>query len=102
MTMQTTSGINLVEAPAVLVEIARCESGQRQFNDNGTVLRGRVNSKDVGYFQLNEKYWLSKSKELGYDIYSEEGNIAMGLWIYKRYGTQPWDSSRSCWAAEDT
>ena len=90
----------LYAAPAVMVEIARCESRFRQFNADGSVLRGTVNPKDVGLFQINERYWLKKSKELDYDIYAERGNIEMALWLYKKNGTRDWSASKPCWGGK--
>lgn len=81
----------------VLVEIMRCESGFRQFNEDGSVLRGNVNSQDVGAFQINEKYHLEESIKLGYDIYTTKGNLDYGIELYKRQGSQPWFWSKSCW-----
>lgn len=83
---------------ALLADIAWCESKQHQFDpDTGRVLRGTANHKDVGYFQINE-YWNGKdAKRLGYNIYTEEGNIGYALYLYKTQGTKPWNSSKSCW-----
>jgi len=79
-----------------LVQIARCESNYVQFV--GTqVLRGRVNPKDVGLLQINEFYHLEESKKLGIDIYTTEGNIAYGKYLYDHQGTQPWSASKPCW-----
>lgn len=86
------------EIPPILEEIARCESGGRQFKENGEVIRGVINSQDVGKFQINEKYHLAKSKELGMDIYTEQGNTAYALWLYKNQGTTPWNWSKGCWS----
>lgn len=88
------------EIPEIMKNIARCESGERQFNQDGTVLRGQLNPHDVGYFQINEQYHLEKSKSLGYDIYSFDGNIRYALWLYEREGTRPWNWSKSCWGLE--
>ena len=76
-----------------LYEIAKCESGLRQYEENGDVLRGRVNPKDVGILQINEYYWLKKSKEMGIDIYSLQGNIQMAHYILKVQGYKAW----MCW-----
>ena len=81
-----------------LQRIAYCESGKKQFNSDGTVLHGRINPQDIGMFQINEKYWLAKSQELGYNIYTEKGNIEMAKWIYENYGNEPWRWSRNCWS----
>ena len=85
------------------MHIADCESGNgtpesaRQFNDDGTVLRGVANRQDAGYFQINEHYHLKAAKKLGYDIYTEEGNISYALYLYQREGTTPWLASKACW-----
>jgi hypothetical protein len=79
--------------------IAFCESTNRQFNaDTGTVLRGKQNPSDVGLFQINERYHLKKSLELGFDIYTVEGNIDYALWLIKTQGVQPWKWSQPCWS----
>lgn len=87
----------LAGPPVVMIDIARCESNTRQFDESGGVLRGAVNPQDVGLFQINERYWLAKSKELGFDIYTPRGNIAMALWLYKTRGTKDWGASKGCW-----
>ena len=81
----------------ILIDIAKCESGNRQFNDDGSVLHGKINSQDIGKYQINLYYWGEKALELGYDLYSLKGNTDMALWIYKNYGTSPWNLSISCW-----
>ena len=80
----------------VLIKIAQCESGLRQQNPDGSVLRGRQNPKDVGLFQINEDYWLEESKKVGYDIYTTDGNIAMAKYIYEKRGTRDWGWSKPC------
>jgi len=79
------------------VEIARCESGLRQYSDDGTVVRGRVNTKDVGVFQINEDYHLRQSQEQGYDIYTTRGNIEYAISLIKKSGSKPWSASKPCW-----
>lgn len=82
----------------ILIEIAWCESRFRQFNENGTVIRGLKNSKDVGVMQINERFHAEDAVELGYDIYSTQGNTAFGKYLYEKYGTDPWSASRKCWS----
>jgi hypothetical protein len=86
-----------VDTP-ILIAIAQCESNFRQFNPDGTVMRGQVDSHDVGVMQINETYWLDKSKLLGDDIYTAEGNAAYAKYLYKKEGTDPWNSSSKCWS----
>lgn len=71
-----------------MVKIVRCESGFRQFKDNGEILIGHTN--DWGVMQINVPTWLEKSKELGFDITTLEGNIAMGKYILKAQGYEAW------------
>lgn len=86
----------------ILVDVARCESTFRQFGEDGTVIRGKVNKADVGVMQINEKYHAETALKLGYDIYSVEGNVAFGKYLYKKYGTSPWYSSSACWLQAST
>ena len=81
----------------LLDKIAMCESGGKQFDKNGYVIRGKKNKYDIGKYQINEKYWGKKSKKLGYNIFSLKGNTEMAMWIYKNYGSKPWTWSKKCW-----
>ena len=86
----------------VMAEIARCESTYNQFSSNGNVLRGKVNSADVGVMQINEKYHLKRSQELGMDIHTLEGNLAYGKYLYEEQGSRPWNASKPCWGKPAT
>ncbi|MEK7552741.1 MAG: hypothetical protein AAB505_01375, partial [Patescibacteria group bacterium] len=83
--------------PKIATLIARCESNLNHYNRAGEVLRGRVNPQDVGTFQINEKYHLEKSRELGLDIYTLEGNIEYAMWVMDNQGKSAWRWSRRCW-----
>lgn len=80
----------------ILIEIARCESGFKQFDDKGEVLRGIINNKDVGLFQINEYYHGKRAKELGIDLFTREGNLAFAKLLYREQGVQPWSWSNPC------
>ncbi len=82
----------------ILVEVARCESTFRQFDENGIVIRGKVNRGDVGVMQINEKYHGESADKLGHDIYSIEGNVAFAKHLFERFGTSPWSASSKCWS----
>lgn len=79
------------------IEIARCESTLRQYGTDGNVVRGMVNSKDVGVFQINEDFHLRQSQEQGFDIYTTRGNIEYAVSILKKSGNKPWSASKPCW-----
>ena len=83
----------------ILVDVARCESTYRQFDQTGNILRGEVNSADVGVMQINEKYHASEAVKMGYNIYTTEGNVAFAKYLYDKYGSDPWSSSAPCWSA---
>jgi hypothetical protein len=82
----------------IMIEVARCESRNRQFTPTGDIIRGEVNKFDVGVMQINEMYHLEDSRKLGYDIYTIEGNTAYARYLYERQGAKPWLSSSPCWA----
>lgn len=84
----------------VMDRIAVCESSGSHFSKTtGQVLAvGNTNkSVDVGKYGINLQTWGSKATELGYDIFTEEGNKKMAEWIYANHGTEPWYASKSCW-----
>lgn len=81
----------------LMAEISKCESRFRQFDTSGDSLRGKVNSNDVGALQVNETYHLKRSKKLGYDIHSLQGNMAYARLLYEESGPQPWSPSYPCW-----
>ena len=82
----------------ILVDIARCESNFHQFDKDGNIIRGRVNSADIGVMQINEKYHAETAEKLGLDLYTTEGNVAYAKHLYDEQGAKPWISSSKCWA----
>jgi hypothetical protein len=58
-----------------LRKICECESGLRQFDESGNVLRGRINPQDVGICQINLTYHEAAADQLGFDLLTEAGNI---------------------------
>ena len=80
-----------------LRKIAYCESRWRQYNKNGEVLRGTVNRKDIGLFQISMIYWKDEAEQLNINIFEPNGNIDMAIQIYKNHGTDPWKWSKMCW-----
>ena len=83
--------------PEIMIRIAYCESHNKQFSASGTVFRGKINPKDIGRFQINEKFHLAEAKSLGVDIYTWQGNTDFAMWLYHKEGTTPWNWSKSCW-----
>jgi hypothetical protein len=99
---------NLVEGQSwagytLLKHITSCESWgdpnkePREFLPDGTVLRGYPNPEDIGLGQINIPTWGAKAKELGFDLYTYAGNLAMSKWIFDHYGSGPWKYSEGCW-----
>ena len=89
------------ELPLIFARIAYCESSDRQFDGEGDVVRGSVNPYDVGRYQINMLQWADEAARRGYDLYTEDGNEAMALYLYKKFGTKPWRSSQKCWDKGD-
>jgi hypothetical protein len=81
----------------ILAKISKCESHYRQFDADGKILRGKVNSDDVGLMQINEHFHEKKATELGLDLETIEGNLAYAKYLYEKEGTKPWSASSKCW-----
>lgn len=82
----------------ILVDIAECESRFRHTGKSGNIIRGEINSYDMGVMQINEWYHGKTAKNLGINLYSIEGNMAYARYLYEKEGTTPWNSSSRCWA----
>jgi hypothetical protein len=80
----------------VMVEIARCESGFRQLDENGNPLYGGSGGM-VGVFQEAAAIHSNTAKDLGYDINTLDGNLKYARYLYETEGTVPWLASQSCW-----
>lgn len=83
--------------PPALQAICNAESGGKQFKADGHVTRGHINPSDIGICQINEPYWNDKARDLGFDIFTEEGNKKMAIWLFEHQGTEPWNSSKAAW-----
>lgn len=87
----------------VFVAIPDCESGNgtpgsgHQFDSKGKVLIGVTG--DIGAYQISPK-WISVANKLGMDIYSLQGNTEFAAYLFKKYGSEPWNSSSKCRNAE--
>ena len=88
------------ELPPILEKIARCESNNRMRDSKGRLMlnANKNGSTDIGKFMINNKAWEAKAVELGIDIYTESGNREMAEYIFMNYGSEPWYSSRHCFA----
>ncbi len=84
--------------PAMLLKICKAESGGKQFKADGHVLRGKITPSDIGFCQINETYWNDIARDMGIDIYTEQGNKEMAIYIFNNFGEQPWSASKSNWS----
>ncbi|MCX6713954.1 MAG: hypothetical protein NTV48_02510 [Candidatus Vogelbacteria bacterium] len=82
------------------LRIAKCESNFQQYDENGNIVRGKVNPNDAGVFQINEKYHLRRSQGLNLDIHTTKGNIEYAMWLMKNEGNKHWNWSKPCWGAD--
>ncbi len=83
--------------PDILERIAYCESGGKQKNENGDVIRGVVNPLDIGKFQINLFYHGERAEKLNIDLFTEEGNTEFALLLFEEQGVAPWVWSKPCW-----
>lgn len=78
---------------ALMRKISSCESGQRPWASN--------RSGASGLFQMMPGTWRTASWGAGYggaSPFDAEANAFSAAWLLRWYGTQPWVSSRGCWA----
>lgn len=83
----------ITELGVEFISIARCESGIKQFNSDGSVLISRTS--DVGIFQINQVHW-DNAKRLGIDIDTVDGNIGFAKLLKQQNGTRDWYMSSKC------
>ena len=77
------------ENPDVMVRVASCESGLKQFTQSGQVVMSHT--RDFGLMQINEKVWDVKAKELGLNYKNSlEDNLKMARHIYDVQGKKAW------------
>ena len=87
--------ITFRELPISLQVVSICESGADHDLSNGKLIRSRTN--DIGLMQINLKVHSNRAMREGFNIYSPNGNLAYGLYLYNRYGLAPWEASSRCW-----
>ena len=83
----------------VMIAIARCESGPRQFAANGSPLYAGTDDLMVGIFQLDSAIHTAPAAALGFDITTAAGNMGYVRYLYGAEGTEPWISSFPCWGS---
>ena len=79
-----------------MIKAAECESTFRQFNKDGTVLRGRVDPDDTGVTQINLRYHGADAVKMGIDLETLDGNLQFSRHLYETQGIQPWSASFPC------
>jgi hypothetical protein len=96
-TAPRAEGAEIVEEfPPILLEIAKCESGDRAYAKN-------PNSSASGRFQFIRSSWEYYGRMYwgdewaNKDVFDWEDNTELALFVYKLNGTRDWDASRHCW-----
>lgn len=81
-----------------LLAVADCESGMRQYNNDGTLLVNPApNSSASGIFQILTITHGPEARRLGLDLTTPEGNMEFAEHLYERNGLRDWNESKSCW-----
>lgn len=74
-----------------MVDVARGESGLKQWHSNGKLVTGIVDPRDSGVFQINSGYWDDEAKRLGLDYKNNiEDNVKMARHIVDTQGITAW------------
>jgi hypothetical protein len=89
------------EMDVMLAKIGKCESGGKQFYDDGRVVLNvnKDGSADVGMYQINLRYHGAELARQKLDVInSEADNQAFAEYLYEKNGTADWNASRHCWS----
>lgn len=76
------------DVPA-MIDIAKCETGFRQFGVDGQVLKDATGSY-IGLFQIDEQTHAHTALAAGFNIFTLEGNMGYARYLHAKSGTQPW------------
>lgn len=82
-------------ADIALPIIAQCESGGRQFDDDGNVITSSTD--DIGKWQIHLPDHWGRAESLGINLWTEEGNEKFARILYAENGLKDWEASRTCW-----
>lgn len=88
------------ETERVLHAIAICESGDRQFDTDGSVLMNRHGSSATGRYQIMSSVWRPTAESMGINIDTAAGNKKMAYHILRetQQGIYAWSESFPCMA----
>lgn len=84
----------------VMIEIAHCESGFRQLDNEGNPIKNHGGSSATGVMQIMASIHEEDAEKLGMDINTLEGNVRFAKHLYNKFGTKPWEAdkaSKNCW-----
>ena len=73
-----------------MVAIIDCESNFVHYQNDGTVLRGRVHQYDTGATQINLAVHADRLRQLGLDAEKLEDNLTFARLLYDEEGSTPW------------
>lgn len=90
-----------------MIDIIRCESHFRHYNDDGSILENQAGSSAIGVAQILASkhpdpkvlkvYNIRNDMDLtihDFDLTTVEGNLAYALVLYEVRGTQDWECSK--------
>lgn len=80
-----------------MLDIAQCESHQKQYKADGSLVKDYMTGDHIGLFQISRSLHGKEALRQGIDITTPEGNVAYALILYKKNGTQDWSASSKCW-----
>jgi hypothetical protein len=90
----------------VMIKIAKCESGFKQYQEDGSLTvskavskktRKRVSSASGAFQILYIGHFESWSSSDDTNITTLEGNLRFARMMYEESGTSPWAESKKCW-----
>jgi hypothetical protein len=86
--ISTQTGTPVTIISKIMFAESRYESSAKHLNKNGTT--------DHGLMQINSSH-ITEAKEMGIDIFTDEGNASFAIHLIKTCGLSPWNSSKYFW-----
>ena len=79
-----------------MITVAKCESQFVHYKEDGTVLRGWIDSRDTGVMQVNTYYHGETADQMGLDLEDLEDNMKYARYLYDRNGFADYSASAPC------
>lgn len=94
---RASSDVGHLPIDIFLPVMGQCESGNRQFDDEGNLVVNKEGSSALGMYGIMASLYEEDALKSDIDIRTAEGNRRYAEILYAKFGTKPWKASQDCW-----